>query len=167
MLALLAAFSGCDAGNTPSGVDAEACAAPREVVVNGVLSGNLLRLDSEDGEVVRLLGVTAPDPTAECFGPEAREALTELLLGQRVRLVFDAVCADPYGRTLAYVYASAHVELPDGSGVRAETLANAWMIRNGYATVYDEVDDFLRLDELREAEDDAQRAEAGLWSVCR
>jgi micrococcal nuclease len=154
------------------------CDLPREATVVRVLDGDTLQLDSCEGETVRLLGVSAPevvhdvadacvsDPGADagerddCFGPEARAAMADLLVGQTVRLEFDATCADRYGRTLAYVY------LPGAGAGGSDLFVNQWVILKGYARVYEDFDDILQRDVLYTAQYAAESASAGLWGTC-
>lgn len=131
-----------------------------------VLNGNTLLLDSD--EVVMVLGTNAPEVggSQECFGPEARDALSELLVGKPVRLEFDAMCTDRYGRTLAYVYLTRHALAEEGPSLQSELFVNAWLLRNGYGRWYEAFDDIRLASELQSAEEQARRAEVGLWDSC-
>lgn len=110
---------------------------------------------------VRLIGVDTPeiahngDP-ADCYGPEAANFTNELLAGRWVWLTFDAVCADIYDRTLAYVHL----------GTREEDFVNRRLVREGYGTAFpfDETDTFEAEFEADEAA--AREAGAGLWGAC-
>jgi micrococcal nuclease len=148
--------------------EGDACAPPREAVVARVLDGDTVQLDSTEGEAVRLLGISAPDigDVAQCFGPESAGALAALLEGQRVRLEFDALCSDRYGRTLAYVSLQRPLQAPDGQGFAMDLLVNAWMVRSGFASVYADFDGLIHGDALQAAEEEARREEAGLWGRC-
>jgi micrococcal nuclease len=71
-----------------------------------------IRWTSRDTEVVRILGIDAPEtrhlehdiPYAQSFGPEAR-AFAEGAFGAATRVeLLRAATLDPYGRTLGYVF---------------------------------------------------------------
>ncbi len=179
MFPLLYALLGCRTLDDVPLQVGNLCDVPREATVVRVLDGDTLQLRSCDGETIRFLGVSAPevvhdvadacvsDPGSgdvaerdECYGPEAREALTELLVGQAVRIEFDTTCTDRYQRTLAYVY------LP-GMGLEGQDLfVNEWILRNGYGRVYEAFDDILLREVLYTAQYAAQSSNAGLWAVC-
>jgi len=83
-----------------------------QVCINFIYDGDTVRANT--GELIRLLGVDAPEMNWEEGEPEfyAREAFEytkENLLGQLVYLEYDEVKEDKYGRTLAYLF------LADGS----------------------------------------------------
>ena len=96
--------------------------------------------------------------------------LTSLLLGQTVRLEFDAPsganaddpCADVYGRTLAYVW------VPDGDpdDDLDDRFVNQEMVLRGFVRVYEEFDDIRLADLLYTAEQAARDAGVGLWGAC-
>lgn len=106
---------------------------------------------------VRLLGIDAPEvthglDTAAPFAREARERLSGLVLRRYVRLEFDGVRDDVYGRRLAYLLTE------DG------TLINALLLREGLARISTRVG-LSRLDELRRAEAEAQTLRRGMWGT--
>ena len=78
-----------------------------QVRINFIYDGDTVRANT--GELIRLLGVDAPEMNWEEGEPEfyAREAFEytkENLLGQLVYLEYDEVKEDKYGRTLAYFF---------------------------------------------------------------
>ncbi|GAB4252445.1 MAG: hypothetical protein Kow00109_28070 [Acidobacteriota bacterium] len=106
---------------------------------------------------VRLLGVDAPesvkpDAPVDPFGPEAAKFTKDRLDGRRVRLEFDTERIDDYGRRLAYVF------LPDGG------FFNALLVEAGLAVAFPSPALKYRR-ELLEAEDQARRRGAGVWSL--
>lgn len=127
--------------------------------VTRVVDGDTFWVDdgSREGLKIRLIGVDAPEPRNSGkklrgpFGSESSGFLAQLLDGQMVRLEYDIVRHDRYGRTLAYVY------LEDG------TFVNADLVKEGYATVMTippnvrYADEFLRLAER------ARKQKKGLW----
>jgi len=123
------------------------------VLVVAVLDGDTIRV-ARLGRV-RLLGIDAPEighgfDTAAPFAREARDRLTELLLRRWVHLEPDGVKVDSYKRRLAYVIRD------DGMFV------NAALVREGLARVTARAP-LRRLDELKRAEVEAQRARRGIW----
>lgn len=80
-----------------------------EALVTAVVDGDTIEVAwTGRSDTVRLLGVDTPETVhparpVECFGPEASEFTRRRLLGRTVRLSFDRVRRDPYGRLLAYV----------------------------------------------------------------
>lgn len=162
--AILVLLGGCRGIDSVPIVAGEHCASDRDATVACALDGDTVQLGVCGGESVRLLGVSAPeiahDSTEidQCFGPEAAQWMADRLTGVDVRLEFDAVCADQYERTLAYVWTVDE----DGE----ETLVNEEIVRAGYARVYEEFDDIRLADRLYAAQADAQSVNAGLWAVC-
>ncbi len=114
-----------------------------------------------DGKTVRLrlIGLDTPetvDPrkTVQCFGKEASDKAKELLVGNVVRLEYDASqgAFDKYRRTLAYIF------LPDG------TLYNKYMIAEGYAHEYTYNLPYKYQQEFKMAERQAREEKKGLWA---
>jgi len=128
-------------------------AASDSLLVVAVLDGDTIRV-ARLGRV-RLLGIDAPEighgfDTAAPLAREARDRLTELLLRRWVHLEPDGVKVDTYQRRLAYVIRD------DGMFV------NAALVREGLARVTARAP-LRRLDELKRAEVEAQRARRGMW----
>jgi endonuclease YncB( thermonuclease family) len=70
------------------------------VYAKEVYDGDTFKLDS--GEHVRLAEVNAPE-IGECYGEEAKVALTKLLSDKPLRLIYDEVDRDKFGRLLRVV----------------------------------------------------------------
>jgi micrococcal nuclease len=107
---------------------------------------------------VRLLLVDAPEvhSGAECFGPEATERAASLLPeGATVRVQADRDRNDRYGRTLLHVWNR------DGVNVGQA------LVREGYAEVLVVPPNDRYREGFERAEDEARRAERGLWGACR
>lgn len=107
---------------------------------------------------VRLLGVNTPEMKdrrrgVQRFGMESAMFTEQNLLGKQVRLEYDVIRVDKFGRTLAYVYVD-------------DTLFNAELIKQGYALVYAK-HPYKYLDEFRKLEKDARKNSRGLWSYKR
>lgn len=152
----------------------EVCASPRTETVALVIDGDTL--DLETGERIRLLGVDTPEvhnvDTPECYGPEASEALKELLpAGTEVRLTFDVECTDvtDSARTLAYVYklpeeVDTAFEEPD-----PEVFVNEYMLEEGFAWLPENcayLVDLIHEDSLRRAAERAETEKKGLRAAC-
>ena len=120
----------------------------------------VVRIDGAD-EHVRLIGIdtpesVAPDRPVECFGPEAKERMAELLpAGTAVRLERDIEARDRYDRLLAYVFRADD-----------DVLVNRLLVEEGFAESYPYPPNTARQDELDEAEAAAKAAGRGLWPVC-
>ena len=112
---------------------------------------------TEKGEKIRLIGVDAPESRKTFkkevgyYGNEAKEYLTNLLKGKRVKLEYDVTRSDQYGRTLAYVY------LEDG------TFVNAELVKNGYAMVMTVPPNVKFADEFVKLQQEARENNRGLW----
>src|SRR5690606_31224693 len=93
-LVAAAAAAGCDPGGR---------CGPTRGTVAAVIDGDTIELST--GERVRYLMIDAPELSggAECYGPEARDLNTELVLGKDIELRYDVECEDRYDRLLAYV----------------------------------------------------------------
>jgi len=106
---------------------------------------------------VRLIGLDAPETRKSghkdvgYYGEEAKEYLTELLLGEWVQLVSDVDSLDRFGRTLAYAY------LEDG------TFVNAELIKNGYAVILTIPPNVKHADFFQELQAEARRYKRGVW----
>jgi len=123
------------------------------LLVTAVLDGRTIAV-ARLGHV-RLLGIEAPEigrgfDTAAPFAREARDRLSELILRRWVHLETDDAPLTTYKRRLAYVVRD------DGMFV------NATLVREGLARVTARVR-LRRLDELKRAEGEAQRARRGIW----
>jgi micrococcal nuclease len=113
---------------------------------------------SGDRDVVRLLGVDAPEThhpsePVECFGPEASAYTAQRLTGRSVRLEGDVEARDQYDRRLAYVT------------VGGERF-NDELLRLGYAELLVIEPNHAHAREMLQAELEAKREGVGLWSAC-
>lgn len=137
-------------------------APPGHGVVAGLVDGDTLtvRIDGAT-ERVRLIGIDTPESVArdrpvECYGPEAKARMAELLpVGTAVRLERDVEARDRYGRLLAYVF-------------RAEDdlHVNHALVLEGYAEARRYEPNVARQGELDAAEAAAKAAQRGLWPAC-
>ncbi|HVZ04779.1 thermonuclease family protein [Hyphomicrobium sp.] len=128
--------------------------------VTRVLDGETLVLD--DGSAVRLMGALAPrarDANAErgVWPPEidAIKALSDLVLGKRVKLAFGGRQRDRYGRFLAQVFLEYR---------GTEQWVQGTLLTAGHARMYGLPGSFACARELLAHEAEARRARLGLWS---
>jgi micrococcal nuclease len=110
----------------------------------------------DSGARVRLLGIDAPEMEldgrpAQFLAHKAKAALAAQTQGKRVRLEYDQLRYDHYGRLLAYVF------LADG------TFVNAEMLRQGLAHVYLHPPNFHYRETLVAAQRQAIEARLGVW----
>ena len=129
---------------------------PSEATVTSVVDGDTIELDS--GERVRYLMIDTPESTGgatDCFGQNARQFNSDLVLGKRVSLDYDQECEDQFGRLLAYVSV-------DGVEV------NSLMVERGYACVlHIPPNGTARVDEFNLLEAVARTEGRGMWGLCQ
>ncbi|HEY5927657.1 MAG TPA: thermonuclease family protein [Kofleriaceae bacterium] len=143
-VAALVVSAGC--GGSPCGAS--------EGKVTRVIDGDTIEL--ETGDRIRYLLVDTPEVSGgvECFGAEARQLNTDLVLNKTVQISYDVECTDNFDRTLAYVTVG---------GEEVNTL----LIQRGYACVlFIAPNGESRRDELERLQLDAKNARRGLWSAC-
>jgi len=109
-----------------------------------------------NGQKVRLLGIDAPEmekegQPADFLAHKAKKVLADLIQGKRVRLEYDKLRYDRYGRILAYLF------LPDGSNVNQE------LVRQGLARVYTIPPNMRYRQELLAFQREAIQARRGIW----
>lgn len=107
---------------------------------------------------VRYIGVDTPETVnpsvpVECFGKEASDFNERLVEGKTVLLERDVSQQDRYGRLLRYVWL-------DGE------MANAILVREGYAQVVTYPPDVKYREGLLELERQAKEQNEGLWAEC-
>lgn len=124
------------------------------VVVN-IVDGDTVDLD--DGTRVRYLMVDTPESTngaTDCFGQNAKQFNSDLVLDKEVELRYDQEREDFFGRTLAYVSVA---------GQEVNTL----LVERGYACVlYVSPNGRDRRDEFRALEAQAMAEGRGMWGQC-
>jgi len=106
-------------------------------------------IDLEGYGRIRFSGINTPE-TDECYYQEAKDKLTELILGKEVYVEKDINDEGKYGRKLRYIYLD-------------NILINKLLVEQGYAKVYDQYkDNTKRYDELKAVEN----KNIGVW-VCK
>jgi micrococcal nuclease len=146
LVSLAAAFAGCQ--------DDPAC-GPRATTVERVIDGDTIVVTG--GQKIRYLLVNAPETTNghdDCYGANAAQFNSDLVLGKPVELEHDVACQDAFGRTLAYVTV-------DGQDV------NRLLVERGYACVlHIPPDGDARAEKFKALESAARTARRGLWGAC-
>jgi micrococcal nuclease len=124
-------------------------------MVTRVIDGDTIELAG--GTKIRYLLVNASEITNghnDCFGSNAAQFNSDLVLGKTVQLSYDVECTDRFGRTLAYVSVGGQE-------------VNSLMIQRGYACVlHIPPDGDARAQEFKALEAEAKAAMRGLWGVC-
>lgn len=127
--------------------------------VDRVIDGDTIVVRDKDTKIrVRLIGVNTPETVhpnrpVEFYGKEASMFLSNLLIGERVRLERDPTNTerghkDIYGRLLAYVYR-------DGLFVNHEILRQGYGVRTDFKHRYTEL--------FKKAQANARKVRKGLW----
>ncbi len=118
----------------------------QDIKVEGVIDGDTLVLDGK----VRLRLRHADAPELEyCGGEEAKQLLSQLVEGERVRIRERIL--DQRGRPLALVYVG-------------DTLVNQEMIESGWARYHHDTSDIKEL--LKEAGSKAKEEKRGIYGKC-
>ncbi|HOJ71700.1 MAG TPA: thermonuclease family protein [Syntrophorhabdaceae bacterium] len=125
----------------------------KEYTVTKVIDGDTIQLDT--GEIVRYIGVDAPELHTKTSGPEfyAKEAARfnkRLVFLKKVTLEFDVERKDQYGRLLAYVFVK-------------KTFVNGELVRLGYARAFIKPPNLKYKDLLLTYQQKAMDEERGLW----
>ena len=147
---------------------------PTPRVVGGPVTGHVVHVVDGDTihvqlgsrvEKVRYIGVNAAEvphrphparpggpyfPHTPAAGEAAKRINIDLVGGKQVRLEFDRRRRDDYHRLLAYVYVG-------------ELMANAEMVRRGYAEVMSVPPDFRHRALFVKLQEEARAAGRGLW----
>ncbi len=133
----------------------EARKAAEPVAVASVIDGDTIKVHIDDDiESVRLVGIDAPE-TFNCYGDEAKQALTSILEGQKVRLEKDELQGDrdKYDRLLRFVF------LEDGTPVSEKLLRDGLVFEKLFTSKPHKYHDaFVK------AQEEAKSAQRGLWS---
>lgn len=145
---------------TPAEISTTPAASTVATVV-AVVDGDTIDVETSTGEErVRLIGIETPEISRDggvddCYAQEARTYLDQLVYGHDVELVSDPTQADTdrYGRLLRHV-------LIDGQSAAQLAIEAGAGTEYTYDNPYDGRSDYLA------AQDRAQDAGAGLWSVC-
>jgi micrococcal nuclease len=162
-LAALLAVTGCAASGAKGAGPPGTIPATVERVVDGDTAW--FTLDDGTREKVRFIGVDAPESTTqhEPFGKEAAAFTGRVLTaGKAVALQIDVDERDRYGRLLAYVWLSGPA-IGDDAEAR-ESMLNAVLVRDGYATVLTIPPNIAHADLFVALQIEARLAAKGLWA---
>ncbi len=122
------------------------------------IDGDTIEVERDDRrERVRYIGIDTPetdDPRTAVreLAERASQANARLVEGRRVRLEFDVERRDRYGRLLAYVWVG-------------DTLANEWLLREGYARLFTYPPNVRYVERFRAAQRTAREEGRGLWGA--
>jgi micrococcal nuclease len=155
-IAAVAAIATCVASSL-AGCAGSPCGAS-EAKVMRVIDGDTIVLE---GDVrIRYLLIDTPETDtsdmskSDCFGENAKQMNSDLVLGKTVKLHYDVECADRFNRTLAYITV-------DGQEI------NSLLVQRGYACVlHIPPNGESRVEEFRGLQLDAKNARRGLWGAC-
>ena len=139
-------------------------------VVAEVIDGATIRLESPvmGSRLLRLAGIEAPQraegdngwPLAE----QAREALAELALGHPVRLRFEGLALDRYGRLVAHVYRERDQRQDQPGKQASEVWLQGALLAGGMARVRTVADNRSRIPAMLAIEADARAGSRGIWA---
>jgi micrococcal nuclease len=139
-----------------------AFAADLVATVREVIDGDTIVLS--DSRKVRYLGINAP----EHGQPYAREATglnRRLVSGLPVRLEFDQLREDRYGRLLAYVYMTK-CEVR-GSMCGQEEMVNEQLVAEGWAHIFSMPPNTRYAERFLQVQERAKAAKKGIWKTVR
>jgi len=127
--------------------------------VRNVIDGDTIEL--ANGRSVRYIGIDAPETTKrmaggwefdpEAFAVSAKDLNRELVFRTRVKLEFDVVKEDKYGRWLAYVYTEKGY------------MVNEELLKEGRAMTYTYPPNVKYTQKFIDAQKNARDNKAGLW----
>lgn len=117
-----------------------------------VIDGDTIEL--ADGNIIRYIGIDAPELGSDCYSEEATKKNRELVEGKEVKLEKDVSDKDRYGRLLRYVYVD-------------DILVNELLVREGFAYAKNYDPDTSYLEQFAVAEYKAKDSNMGLWNVCK
>ncbi len=103
---------------------------------------------------VRLLGIDCPEMDQE-WGKAARDFVAARIIGEQVRLEFDHPRLDNYNRNLCYLW---YRKAGDW------TCLNLDLVRAGLAVPYRARSSIRLQDDILDAQQEAQDAQAGFWA---
>lgn len=139
-----------------------------EMVVHSVTDGDTIRLTYPRDDWyynTRLIGLQAPEMDGpwtdkECYGPEAKAFLQELLpVGTTVYAQLDVEDEDPNGRRLRHVFIYEE-------DTRDAFLVSEILVLGGFAVARSYPPNTLYDDVLAEAQELARNQDEGLWDSC-
>jgi len=116
-------------------------------LVKKVIDGDTAELDN--GIVVRYIGINAPEQGQSLYN-ESKQRNKELVEGKKVKLEFDNLLYDQYGRLLSYVFVD-------------DIFVNYQLLKEGFAVLDKIYPNTKYIDKLIEAENYAKENKTGIW----
>lgn len=116
-----------------------------------VIDGDTIVL--QDGQKVRYLGINAPEH-GQPYAREATNFSRRLVSGLSVRLEFDKVREDRYGRLLAYVY-------------QGSIMVNERLLAEGWAHIFSMPPNTRYAERFLQVQEQAKKARKGMWKTVR
>jgi len=159
ILVFLAGFFSSGLFNSPDSFDTTPVfddSKDRLYLVTEVIDGDTIEINGSDR--VRFLGIDAPE-RGECYFSESKEALSNLIEGEYVRLEKDISGVDFYGRLLRYVFLPQEDTMDD-------TFINDYMLEQGFADIYEASQDKRYRGILMHGRNEAVTMGKGMWSAC-
>jgi len=128
----------------------------RFYLVTEIVDGDTITINGSTR--VRLLGIDAPE-TDECYFSESKEALSNLIEGEYVRLEKDISGIDNFGRLLRYIF------LPQGDAMD-DIFVDNYMTKQGFADISEVSQNKRYRDILISGRNEAVTMNRGMWSAC-
>ncbi|HQN49239.1 MAG TPA: lamin tail domain-containing protein [Caldisericia bacterium] len=116
-------------------------------LVKRVIDGDTAELDN--GIIVRYIGINAPEQGQSLYN-ESKQRNKELVEGKKVKLEFDNLLYDQYGRLLSYVFID-------------DIFVNYQLLKEGFAVLDKIYPNTKYIDKLIEAENYAKENKTGIW----
>ncbi|MGB9878869.1 MAG: thermonuclease family protein, partial [Candidatus Pelagibacter ubique] len=116
-------------------------------LVKKVIDGDTAELDN--GLIIRYIGINAPEQNQNLYN-ESKQRNKELVEGKKVKLEFDNLLFDQYGRLLCYVFVD-------------EIFVNYQLIKEGFAVLDKVYPNTKYINKLTEAENFAKENKLGVW----
>ncbi|MBL7141592.1 thermonuclease family protein [Patescibacteria group bacterium] len=126
------------------------------VEVVRVIDGDTIEIN--DGNVVRLLGIDAPEQ-GDCYYSEAKQALNKLVLGRNIELEKDIFGTDRFGRLLRYIF------LIEG-GFTNDVFVNDYLLEQGFANILFMSNRGKYNNILTHSRNEAVTRKRGMWGAC-
>ncbi len=126
-------------------------------LVTRIIDGDTFEIETK--QIVRLIGVDTPELNTsnrlrpECFGTQAAQKLSDLILNKQVRMEKDISETDRFGRLLRYVYIDS-------------IFINQQLVESGFAIAKNYPPDLRYKETFIKAQEKAQENNTGLWSEC-
>lgn len=121
-------------------------------LVTNVIDGDTIEL--KNNVKVRLIGVDAPElSNHECYSNKSKNKLETLILGKRVKLIYDEEKTDSFGRKLAFVY-------------RGSKFINKQILSSGNGKYLMIGPNIKNWEIFLDAEKTARDKNRGLWKKC-